>query len=516
MGSTVRIIDRQADRVHESRALAMQPRTLEVLRGLGVTPQLVDEGNRAVEVELRSGGRRSRISLFDVGVEDTAFPFLLFLSQAETERILIDHLKERGVHVERHVKLVSFQDGAENAMCSLRHADGRTERLRARFVVGCDGAHSTVRSHTRIPFVGGGYAQTFALGDVEADGDLQPGVAYAYLARSGILFFFPLGSPTTWRVIGELSRAKRPRPASDGDTPLDLPDLQRLVDSFTDGSVRLRDPAWLTTFGLHHRQAAQYRRGRAFLAGDAAHVHSPAGAQGMNTGIQDAWNLGWKLALVASGTANPVLLDTYHVERWPIGRFVLRFSDRAFRAGTSVNPLVGLLRTYVAPRLLSLAARSAAVRARAFRTVAELSVSYRHSPAVEEGVPALHDGPRAGDRLPDARVLQSDRVVWLQEAVAAPRFHLLLCGARDAWPEERLAELRRRYDAIMSVHTLTRNDGNGSLRDPRGDVLTRLGIETTGVYLVRPDGYVSFRAAGADLQALERYLGRWIPRGAST
>jgi hypothetical protein len=107
-------------------------------------------------------------------------------------------------------------------------------------------------------------------------------------------------------------------------------------------------------------------------------------------------------------------------------------------------------------------------------------------------------------------------VVWLQEAVAAPRFHLLLCGARDAWPEERLAELRRRYDAIMSVHTLTRNDGNGSLRDPRGDVLTRLGIETTGVYLVRPDGYVSFRAAGADLQALERYLGRWIPRGAST
>jgi 2-polyprenyl-6-methoxyphenol hydroxylase-like FAD-dependent oxidoreductase len=514
MGSTVRIVDRQAHRVHESRALAVQPRTLEVLRGLGVTSQLVDEGNRAMEVELRSGRRRSRISLFDVGVEDTAFPFLLFLSQAETERILTDHLNERGVHVERRAELVSFEDGVENATCTLRHADGRTEQLRARFVVGCDGAHSTVRHQARIPFVGGGYAQTFALGDVEADGDLQPGVAYSYLAPAGILFFFPLGSPTTWRVIGELSRAKRPD--FDGDRPLDLPDLQGLVDSFTDGSVRLRDPAWLTTFGLHHRQAARYRRGRAFLAGDAAHVHSPAGAQGMNTGIQDAWNLGWKLALVASGVAKPALLDTYQAERWPIGRFVLRFSDRAFRAGTSVNPLVGLLRTYVAPRLLSVAARSAAVRVRAFRTVAELTVNYRRSPAVEEGAPALHDGPRAGDRLPDGRVLWAEGEAWLQEAVAAPRFHLLLCGARDAWPEERLAELRCRYDQFMSVHTLTRDGGNGSLRDASGDVLARLGIETTGVYLVRPDGYVSYRAAGTDLRRLDRYLGRWIRRGAST
>lgn len=515
MGSTVRIVDRQGDRVHESRALAVQPRTLEVLRGLGVTAQLVDEGNRAMEVELRSGRRRSRISLFDVGVEDTAFPFLLFLSQAKTERILIDHLKERGVHVERRVELVSFEDGVENSVCALRHADGRTERLHARFVVGCDGAHSTVRYQARIPFVGGGYAQTFALGDVEADGDLQPGVAYAYLAPSGILFFFPLGSPTTWRVIGELSRSKRP-PNFDGDRPVDLPDLQRLVDSFTDGSVRLRDPAWLTTFGLHHRQAAHYRRGRAFLAGDAAHVHSPAGAQGMNTGIQDAWNLGWKLALVASGVANPALLDTYHAERWPIGRFVLRFSDQAFRAATSVNPLVGLLRTYVAPTMLSLAARSAATRVRAFRAIAELSVNYRRSPAVEESEPALHDGPRAGDRLPDARVLVAEREMWLQDALAAPRFHLLLCGARDAWPAERLAELRRRYDAIMSVHTLTRDGGNGSLRDASGDVLARLAIKTTGVYLVRPDGYVSFRAAGSDLQRLGRYLDRWIPTGTRT
>ena len=515
MGSTVRIVDRQADRVHESRALAMQPRTLEVLRGLGVTPQLVDEGNRAMEVELRSGRRRSRISLFDVGVEDTAFPFLLFLSQAKTERILIDHLKERGVHVERSVELVSFEDGVDNATCVLRHPDGRTERLRARFVVGCDGAHSTVRSHARIPFVGGGYAQTFALGDVEADGDLEPGVAYAYLAPSGILFFFPLGSPTTWRVIGELPRSKRPRADFD-DRPPDLPKLQRIVDSFTGGSVRLRDPAWLTTFGLHHRQAAHYRRGRAFLAGDAAHVHSPAGAQGMNTGIQDAWNLGWKLALVASGVADPALLDTYHAERWPVGRFVLRFSDRAFTAATSVNSLVGLLRTYVAPTLLSLAARSAAARARAFRTVAELTVNYRRSAAVEEGEPALRDGPRAGDRLPDARVVQAEREVWLQEAVAAPRFHLLLCGAPDAWPEEQLSELRRRYDAIMSVHTLMRDGGNSSLRDASGDVLARLGIKTTGVYLVRPDGYVSFRSAGLGLERLGRYLERWIPRGART
>ena len=157
--------------------------------------------------------------------------------------------------------------------------------------------------------------------------------------------------------------------------------------------MRLRDPVWRTNFRLHHRHASRYRAGRVFLAGDAAHIHSPAGAQGMNTGIQDAWNLGWKLALVGRGVADEALLDTYEAERRPVGGFVVRFTDRAFTVATSTNPLLRALRTRLVPRVLPLGLRLDRAVAYGFRTVAQLNIGYRHSPAVQEGRPALRRGP---------------------------------------------------------------------------------------------------------------------------
>jgi 2-polyprenyl-6-methoxyphenol hydroxylase-like FAD-dependent oxidoreductase len=511
MGARVRIVDRQADRVHESRALAIQPRTLEILRGLGVTEQLVDRGKPATRIELRAGGRRIEIPVFDIGAEDTAYPFLLFLSQAETEGILVEHLAAQGVALERRVELVGFDQSAGYVRSILRGEDGSTEEVLSRYLVGCDGARSTVRHHARIPFVGDAYPQTFALGDVEADGDLDPDIAHAYLGPQGVLFFFPLGAPTTWRVIGRVPDAAGKRQREDGSGNLSLSNLQQLVDAFTGSSVTLRDPAWLTTFGLQHRQAARYRAGWVFLAGDSAHVHSPAGVQGMNTGIQDAWNLGWKLALVSSGVADPALLETYHAERWPVGRFVLRFSDRALTAGVSTNLVARSLRTQVAPVLLPLFTRFAKARALAFRTVSELSLNYRRSPAVQEDTPTLSGGPKAGDRLPDSRIERNGVPGSLQEALAAPAFHLLLCGPVGVWNEQRLAAFRQRHGRVMQVHRLSREAEPEAMHDPYGEGFTRLGVRSTGQYLVRPDGYVGFRSGGSDLQNLQRYLARWLP-----
>ena len=505
-GATVRIVDRQLDRVHESRALGIQPRTLEVLRGLGVADELVARGNDALWVQLHAGGRVVRIRLFRLGLDDTAYPFLLFVSQAETEQVLGDHLAGRGVSVERGVEVLGFHVDPDAVSCTLRHREGRTEQVRVRYLVGCDGARSTVRRGAGIPFKGGAYPQTFALADLEIDG-LDPNAAHAFLGQEGILLFFPLGRPASWRMLAmhpTLQGRREPARPS-------LVELQALADGLTGDSVRLHDPVWRTYFGLQHRHASRYRAGRIFLAGDAAHIHSPAGAQGMNTGIQDAWNLGWKLALACRGIAEEALLDTYDAERRPVGGFVVRFTDRAFSVATSTNPLVRVLRTQLAPRMLPLALRFDRAVAAGFRTVAQLNISYRHSPAVQEGHPPLRRGPKAGDRLPDARIAREGQACWLSEALAAPRFHLLLCGPPGDWHPSQLTTLHHHYPDTLTVHHLTRTATPGALHDLDGQVFARLGVNDRAQYLVRPDGHIGYRCDGDDLAGLQRYLARWLP-----
>jgi 2-polyprenyl-6-methoxyphenol hydroxylase-like FAD-dependent oxidoreductase len=510
-GASIRIVDRQLDRVHESRALAMQPRTLEVLRGLGIAEMLVERGNDAVQLRMHFGKRIVGMRLFDIGLEDTAFPFLLFISQAETEAILSGHLAARGVPVERGVELVGFSSDSDAVACTLRSADGGTEHVRCRYLVGCDGAHSTVRKGAGIPFEGGTYPQTFVLADVEVGGDLERGAAHAFVGGEGVLLFFPLGTPATWRIVGMRPTSDHARARDEATEPLSLEDLQTICDRFTGGTLRLHDPVWLTCFRLHHRQAALYRSGRVFVAGDAAHVHSPAGAQGMNTGIQDAWNLGWKLALVALGLADPALLDSYESERLPVGRFVLRFTDRASSVATTDNGLVRLTRTRIVPRLLPLVLRIRPGRALAFRTLSQLAIRYRNSPAVQESPGAPRAGPRAGDRLPDARIVRDGRPSWLHEVLTAPAFHLLLCGSATGWPDDRVAAMRERHGALLAVHRLTSGQAApGTLLDPRGTALARLGAQEAAHYLVRPDGHIGYRSGGTDTRGAERYLARWL------
>src|SRR4051794_21472367 len=370
------LVDAATDRVHESRALAVQPRTLEVLRPFGISDELVARGNRGVRLRITAGGRVAHTALFDLGAEDTAYPFLLFVSQAETEAVLADHLAAQGTDIRRGVRLEAFREDGDRLLCTLRDADGAPRTVAARWVVGCDGARSTVREQAGIEFAGGRYPQTFCLADLSADG-LEDGAVNTYLAAGGPLFFFPLGSPAPWRLITFVPGGG----PEEGAIPIDR--IQQFVDAATGGAVRLHDPVWTSAFRVSHRGAVRYRAGRVFVAGDAAHVHSPAGGQGMNTGIQDAVNLGWKLGLVCRGAAPPDLLDTYDAERRPVGEEVLRFTDRAFSAATSDTALMRTLRTRVVPRLLPLGLRLRPARRLAFRTVSQLGIRYRSSPAVE-------------------------------------------------------------------------------------------------------------------------------------
>ncbi|HEY9448878.1 MAG TPA: FAD-dependent monooxygenase, partial [Gemmatimonadaceae bacterium] len=457
-----------------------------------------------------------RAQLGSFGEGDTHFPFILFVSQAETEALLGEHLASRGVTVERGVELARVAPDDVELRCTLRHPDGSEECVRARYLAGCDGAHSTVRHEAGIPFEGGDYVEDFVLADVEADGPIERDTLHAFAGRHSFAMFFPLGFPTTWRIIAIAPGGTQSAPDAPMTSALSLDELQGIVDGATGGSLRLHDAAWLTHFRLHHRQTASYRAGRVFLAGDAAHIHSPVGAQGMNTGIQDAWNLGWKLALVLGGQAGARLLDSYQAERWPVGRFLLRTTDRVFSLFASLmasGALATWFRREVASRILPRILSSRRLRAAAFRFVSELDITYRRSPLSIEGTPRLRAGPRPGDRLPDGPLTRDGQPTTLHRELSGPRFHLLLCGMPDAWNQSQVAALGARYTGVLSVHTLSRAERGGALVDAAGGLLARLGVEETAQYLVRPDAHISFRCAGHAFDGVTRYLERWVLHG---
>ena len=503
-GVSMRLVDAAGDRVHESRALGIQPRTLEVLRPLGVEQKLVTRGNPTIRLRITAGGRVAHAPLFDIGAEDTAFPFLLFLSQAETEDVLSEHLAVRGVAIERDVTFESYGQEGDVIRCVLRSRGGTEATVLTRFLVGCDGAHSTVREQAGIPFLGARYPQTFLLADLAADG-LEPGTVNTYLGADGPLFFFPLERPAPWRLIAM-------RSGSDAAEPVTLPEIQQITDRATRGAIQVHEPMWTSVFRIHSRAADRYRKSAVLVAGDAAHVHSPAGAQGMNTGIQDAVNLGWKLALVCRRGPD-ALLDTYDAERRPVGEFVLRFTDRAFTAATSTHPLVRAVRSRLVPRVLPLALRFRTGRRVAFRTVSQLGITYRRSPLTGPGGHGGR-GPRPGDRLPDAPVQKGGGQTWLQEALSAPTFHLLLCGPASGWDSRAVAELSARYEPLVTVTHLVRTsdpEHADFLVDRSGIALSRLGVSDAAHFLIRPDGHLSLRADGPGFDEVDRYLTRWLP-----
>ncbi len=275
------------------------------------------------------------------------------LAQSETERLLAAHLDRVGVMVERRVELTALADHGDHVQATLRHADGPDETVRCAWLVGCDGAHSTVRKGIGVDFTGHAEPNDWMLADCRVEGPLPQDELSMFWHARGVLAFFPF-APGRCRVIADLG------PAHGTGRPPDptLADVQAAVDERGPPGVLLSEPHWLSGFRINERKVADYRRGRVFLAGDAAHIHSPAGGQGMNTGMQDAWNLAWKLALVQTGAALPSLLDSYSHERSRVGETVLKNAARLTWLGTMRNPLSRFMRN----TLVGLLARFAAFR----------------------------------------------------------------------------------------------------------------------------------------------------------
>ncbi|QQZ44146.1 FAD-dependent monooxygenase [Pseudomonas sp. SK3(2021)] len=474
-GVKVRILDQTAGPGTTSRALAVQARTLELYRQLDLTQAILDQGHRVPAANLWvKGEQAAHLPLSSIGADLTPYPFLEIYPQDQHEQLLIERLQRFGVTVERQTELLSFTDHGHLISAQLRGADGQEETCQAFYLAGCDGAHSTVRKNLGIDFPGGTYQQVFYVADVDARGPALNGELHADLDEADFLAVFPLAGEGRARLIGTV----RDERAEQAQT-LKFEDVsRRAMDNL---KVQVDRVNWFSTYRVHHRVAERFFNGRAFLLGDAAHVHSPAGGQGMNTGIGDAINLAWKLAAVLSGKAEEHLLATYEFERIEFARRLVATTDRVFSFVTADGPIANLLRTRLAPLLIPKVTAVEAAREFLFRTVSQITLNYRDMPLSCGSAGHVH----GGDRLPWAHGAVSDNFASLDHLGWQVHVYGVASDALRAWCAERQLPLTVfDWEPAHQAAGLARN----------------------GFYLLRPDTYVALAEKSADPKVMERYF----------
>jgi 2-polyprenyl-6-methoxyphenol hydroxylase-like FAD-dependent oxidoreductase len=459
-GVPVRIVDKAPARTDKSKALVLWSRTLELLeRGPG-SARFIEAGFKVNAVNMISGDKL--IGHVDMASINSPHNYALMLPQAETERLLEEHLGEMGVKVERNIEATALSFGEKSVEAVLRGADGSEETVSAAWLAGCDGAHSVVRHSVGATFDGETMESDWILADIHMRGYPCPDTeASVYWDKEGVFVIFPI-SAGRYRLIADLPTSGAEHPP----TPT-LEQVQALMNRRGPSGMQGYDPIWLAGFRINGRKVSKYRWGRAFLVGDAAHVHSPAGGQGMNTGMQDAFNLAWKLALVTQGSCAEPLLDSYGAERSAVGDAVLKSAGRLTTIGTLRNPVLQTVRNVVGHAMLGLASVQSAFA----DNMSELSIGYANSPL--NGSAHTQDGLKPGQRMPPA---EGRKPVG---SGATPRFALV------AAPSTEISQLLTRFSKILDPELCSPD---------RRD----------GIWLVRPDGYVACSSMKAE--DIARYL----------
>jgi 2-polyprenyl-6-methoxyphenol hydroxylase-like FAD-dependent oxidoreductase len=475
LGARIRIIDKTAEPGTTSRALAVHARTLELYRQLDLADTVVEKGLKVPAVNLWvRGKKRARVSFENVGAELTPYPFLHIFPQDEHERLLIARLAAMGVSVERQTELAGYSDDGARVVARLRGPAGQEEICEAAYIAGCDGARSLVRQTMGTGFPGGTYRQIFYVADVEASGAAINRELGVDLDEADFLAVFPLAGEGRARLIGTV----RDDRAEHADT-LSFEDVSgRAIQKL---KVNVKKVNWFSTYHVHHRVAEHFRKGRAFLLGDAAHIHSPAGGQGMNTGIGDAINLAWKLKAVLEGRASDSLLDSYEAERIPFARRLVSTTDRIFTLATAEGKFAAFIRTRIVPIVLPAAAQFEAWRKWMFRTVSQISINYRAGPLSNGKAGDVH----GGDRLPWVAADGTDNYVPL----SAMTWQVHVYGSASA----DLVSWCTRHDIPLHIFAWRQDHGNA-------------GLVRDALYLLRPDTYVAFAGASGDPVVLDRYF----------
>jgi 2-polyprenyl-6-methoxyphenol hydroxylase-like FAD-dependent oxidoreductase len=492
-----RIIEKNEGPTTQSRALVIQARSLEIFEQMSVAETAVKQGRIFKTINYVINGKLAqRVPLGDFGKGLTQFPYLLILEQSKTEPLLGSFLEHQGHHIDWRTELVSFTQTDSAVVATLKHHD-KEETIEAEWLIGADGASSPVRKTLNIPFGGETYKESLFVLDCKINWPFKDDEAAIALSKDAFGLFFPM-TDGRCRVSGIVSEDY-----ANKDT-ISFDEANRDFAKNLKMNVTLSDPQWISLYHAHHRYVAHFRKGRCFLAGDAAHVHSPAGAQGMNTGLQDAYNLAWKLALVIREQAEEKLLDTYHDERLPIARKLVRTTDRLFSITVSENPLVVFWRVHVMPHIVALIPKEKHLLRFAFRLISQIGINYRDSPLSRNASLGLfpRKAPRPGDRLPFVTFHENHKLLNTYNKVKAPSFHLLVfCRTSSEENMRSIQRLMNQYSDVIQVEvipSLHRRNGLDKI----------FGVQNEAYYLVRPDMYIAYRSTRFDAKHLRAFLER--------
>lgn len=530
-GVPCRIIERLPERRAHSRALALHARTLEILDAMGVREAIEQRGVRYRGIDVygdRRNGIATPLMKLDLGQLKVPFPYILCCPQPRLEQVLENRFREFGGELWRDTELLSFSQDGGGVRARLRRG-GREESLDVPLMVGCDGAQSRVRETLGLPFEGHEYREDFLLADVDWAIKLSRGRFHGFLLAEGPLVALPL--PVGWRLVVTVPRGAERESGEQRPDQADMtPFYQRIRAALGDDAPLPGEPRWLSRFSIHRRLVSHYRRSRVLLAGDACHVQSPVAAQGMNTGIGDAFNLAWKLALFCQGYGGGALLDSYHQERRPVAAEMLRGVDALSRASLVHTRLLRGARD----SLLRFAGHRPRLERRLLRRAGQLDVGYRQSPLVDAGPDAdlgwRHQGPLPGDRVPDARLVsqRDGRRRRVHGLLREPRHHLLLQlgeapdhrarvilhALLSRLPDEYLHHLRVTVIGPATIDPVDLGIAADQVHlweDREGDFLRLFG-EASRLWLMRPDGHLAYRAPLTDADDLLAFLERLFRR----
>ncbi len=475
LGADIRIIDKSSGPGETSRAIAVQARTLEFHRQIGIIDDVLAEGIRLKQFTMRRPeGIAAQLPVSKFGKGITRYSFAFALAQDVHERVLIRHLREAGVAVERETELVDFEDDGAGVTAALRKGDV-SSRVRAGYLAGADGAHSAVRHGMKLGFPGGTYEQSFYVADVTGNGPYTPEGLDVVLGAYGFAIIIPVRQSGSLRLIGIVPKRFEAEPNLTFEMIRD--DVER------ESGIKVEAVNWFSHYRVHHRVADHFRKGRAFIAGDAGHIHSPAGGQGMNTGMGDAVNLAWKLAAVLQGRAKPELLDSYEPERIAFARSLIKGTDQAFRLVSGRSWLSDIWRRFVMPIIFARVLMTKVGSRFFFGLISQTRITYRGS-ALSQGKAGEVEG---GERLPWVEYEQGDNF----SPLSSLDWQIHVYGETRAGFAARVAEVG------FPLHRFEWTDAMG-----------KAGLVRHAAYFVRPDGHVGLVTETQDAQVFEAYVTR--------
>lgn len=469
-GIPFRIIDKSMGPGTASRAIAVQARTLEFYRQLGIADQLLSAGTLSEKFTMYRRGKVAAVAhLGPFGQDVSPFPYLLFCAQDIHEKILCDELKKLGVEVERQTEIVEFSEDSKGVRAVVQSTKGK-ETIRAEYLCGCDGAHSAVRHGLHTPFPGGDYSHVFFVADAQVEKMPNEGIGISF-SREDFCIIMPIKIKDSVRLIGIVP------PDAEAKENIEFNDVRESVARNT--GLHVTKVNWFSTYHVHHRVADSFQKGRVFLAGDAGHIHSPVGGQGMNTGIGDAVNLAWKLACVLKRDCSSKLLNSYNPERISFARTLIQTTDTAFKIVASRSWIGGFFRMYIFPNAFAFFSRFRPILKFLFRTVSQTRIHY-HDSFLSEGVAG---NVRAGDRLPWIKTITGDNY----ESLRSLNWQIHIYGEaqrgfKSALPDLQIEEFPWSKEAEAK------------------------GFMENAVYLLRPDGYVAFASENQNAVMVNEYL----------